>query len=86
MSTDSNVVVSFQIVAMRHIVRRTKVHTINKLSREAKKLKLKKGNEKQIEKNKKKAERFVNELLVIKVINVIINDFNIYIFFFLFRN
>ncbi|VVC31534.1 Bud22/Serum response factor-binding protein 1 [Cinara cedri] len=55
-----------QIVAMRHIVRKSKVHIINKLSREAKKLKEKKGNEKQIEKNKKKGERFVNELMVIK--------------------
>jgi len=54
---------------MRHIVRKSKVHTINKLSREAKKLKLKKGSEEQIVKNKKKAERFVNELLVIKKLN-----------------
>lgn len=52
---------------MRHIVRKSKVHTINKLSREAKKLREKKGNEEQVEKNKKKAERFVNELMVIKV-------------------
>lgn len=56
---------------MRHVVRKSKVHTINKLSREAKKLKLKKGNEEQIVKNKRKAVRFVNELLVIKVINII---------------
>lgn len=52
---------------MRHIVRKSKVHTINKLSREAKKLKAKKGSEEQIDKNKNKAERFVNELMVIKV-------------------
>lgn len=52
---------------MRHIVRKSKVHVINKLSREAKKLKEKKGNEKQIAKNKKKSERLVNELMVIKV-------------------
>lgn len=52
---------------MRHIVRKSKVHTINKLSREAKKLKAKKGSEEQIVKNKNKAERFVNELMVIKV-------------------
>lgn len=52
---------------MRHVVRKSKVHTINKLSREAKKLKDKKGKEVQIAKNKKKAERFVNELMVIKV-------------------
>jgi len=52
---------------MRHIVRKSKVHTIHKLTREAKKLKEKKGNEEQIVKNKKKAERFINELMVIKV-------------------
>lgn len=52
---------------MRHIVRKSKVHTINKLSREAKKLKEKKGSKEQVNKNKKKAERFVNELMVIKV-------------------
>lgn len=54
---------------MRHIVRKSKVHVINKLSREAKKLKEKKGSEKQIAKNKNKSERFVNELMVIKVYN-----------------
>lgn len=52
---------------MRHIVRKSKVHTINKLSRESKKLKVKKGNEEQVVKNKKKADRFVNELMVLKV-------------------
>lgn len=52
---------------MRHVVRKSKVHTINKLSREAKKLKTKKGSEEQIVKNKNKAERFVNELMAIKV-------------------
>lgn len=52
---------------MRHIVRKSKVHIINKLSRKSKKLKAKSGTEEQIAKNKKKAERFVNELLVIKV-------------------
>lgn len=55
---------------MRHIVRKSKVHTINKLSREAKKLKIKKGNEKQMIKNKNKAERLINELMVIKVYNI----------------
>lgn len=52
---------------MRQIVRKSKVHTINKLSREAKKLREKKGSEEQVNKNKKKSERFVNELMVIKV-------------------
>lgn len=54
---------------MRHIVRKSKVHIINKLTREAKKLRIKKGTEEQIAKHKKKAERFINELLVIKVYN-----------------
>lgn len=57
---------------MRHIVRKSKVHTIHKLTREAKKLKEKKGSEDQIVKNKKKAERFINELMVIKVCLIII--------------
>lgn len=57
---------------MRHIVRKSKVHVINKLSREAKKLKEKKGNEKQIAKNKTKSERYVSELMIIKVYNLII--------------
>lgn len=52
---------------MRHVIRKSKVHTINKLSRESKKLKVKKGSEEQIVKNKKKADRFVNELMVLKV-------------------
>jgi len=52
---------------MRHIVRRSKVHTINKLSREAKKLKAKKGSEEQVLKNKRKSERLINELMAIKV-------------------
>lgn len=53
---------------MRHVIRKSKVHTINKLSRESKKLKAKKGSEEQIVKNKKKADRFVNELMVLKVL------------------
>lgn len=52
---------------MRQIVRRSRVHIINKLSREAKKLKEKKGSEEQVIKNKKKAERFINELMAMKV-------------------
>ncbi|XP_025201535.1 serum response factor-binding protein 1-like [Melanaphis sacchari] len=58
-----------QIVSMRHIVRKSKVHTIHKLTREAKKLKEKKGSEEQIVKNQKKSERFINELMVIKKLN-----------------
>ncbi|XP_029347259.1 serum response factor-binding protein 1 isoform X2 [Acyrthosiphon pisum] len=54
---------------MRHIVRKSKVHTIHKLTREAKKLKEKKGSEEQLVKNKKKADRFICELMVIKKLN-----------------
>lgn len=52
---------------MRQVVRRSRVHIINKLLREAKKLKEKKGSNEQVIKNKKKAERFINELMAIKV-------------------
>ncbi|XP_060854734.1 serum response factor-binding protein 1-like [Rhopalosiphum padi] len=65
----SKISLNNQIVSMRHIVRKSKVHTIHKLTREAKKLKEKKGSEEQIAKNKKKAERFINELMVIKKLN-----------------
>ncbi|XP_027845012.1 serum response factor-binding protein 1-like isoform X1 [Aphis gossypii] len=65
----SKISLNNQIVSMRHIVRKSKVHTIHKLTREAKKLKEKKGSEEQIVKNKKKAERFINELMVIKKLN-----------------
>lgn len=51
---------------MRQVVRRSRVHIINKLARETKKLKEKKGSEEQVIKNKKKAERFMNELMAIK--------------------
>lgn len=54
---------------MRHVVRKSRVHLINKMARDSKKLKAKKGTEEQVEKNKKKSERLVNEILLIKVIN-----------------
>lgn len=56
---------------MRHVVRRSRVHVINKLSREAKKLKGKKGNDEQVVKNQRKAERFIAELLAIKVYTIV---------------
>ncbi|XP_050537120.1 serum response factor-binding protein 1-like [Daktulosphaira vitifoliae] len=58
-----------QIVLMRHIVRKSRVHLIHKLTRESKKLKGKKGTDEQIDKNKKKSERLVNEILYIKKLN-----------------
>ncbi|XP_060865578.1 serum response factor-binding protein 1-like [Metopolophium dirhodum] len=65
----SKISLNNQIVTMRHIVRKSKVHTIHKLTREAKKLKEKKGSEEQLIKNKKKADRFISELMVIKKLN-----------------
>lgn len=65
----SKISLNNQIVTMRHIVRKSKVHTIHKLTREAKKLKEKKGSEEQLVKNKKKADRFISELMVIKKLN-----------------
>lgn len=52
---------------MRKCVRQSRIHCINKLSREIKKLKEKKGTEEQKSKNLKKAERFVQEILFMKV-------------------
>lgn len=53
---------------MRYDVRRSKVHMINKLSRQAKLLKNKKGTEEQVGKNKYKAERLIKEISLIKQI------------------
>lgn len=54
---------------MRYDVRRSKVHLINKLSRQAKLWKKKKGTEEQIKKNQYKAERMIKEISVINVSN-----------------
>lgn len=56
-----------QIVLMRYDVRRSKVHLINKLSRQAELWKNKKGTEEQVEKNQYKAERMIKEIFVINV-------------------
>jgi hypothetical protein len=52
---------------MRHETRKAKLHTINKLIRESRKLKIKNGSEEQKKKNNRKAERFMEEVLIIKV-------------------
>ncbi|XP_069687494.1 serum response factor-binding protein 1 isoform X2 [Periplaneta americana] len=58
--------VNTQIVSMRREVRRARVHVINKLVRESKKLKNKNGSEEQKKKNERKAERFMEEVFIIK--------------------
>ena len=54
---------------MRYDVRRSKVHLIHKLSRQAKMWKNKKGTPEQIESNKYKSERMIKEISAIKVRN-----------------
>ncbi|OXA64615.1 serum response factor-binding protein 1 isoform X2 [Folsomia candida] len=54
------------IVLMRKVVRTARVHIINKLTKDIKKLKERKGDEKALEKTKRKIERFLQEIQVIK--------------------
>jgi hypothetical protein len=56
-----------QIVSMRHKVNKAKLYTINKLIRESRRLKIKNGSEEQKKKYNRKAERFMEEVLAIKV-------------------
>ncbi|XP_066583694.1 serum response factor-binding protein 1 isoform X2 [Prorops nasuta] len=55
-----------EIVLMRHNVRKARVCVINKLSREAKKLRSKHGDDKQKEKYNKKADKFIQEIMALK--------------------
>jgi len=55
-----------QIVSMRQKVDKAKLYTINKLVRELRRLKSKNGSEEQKEKFNRKAERLMEEVLVIK--------------------
>ncbi|XP_035725463.1 serum response factor-binding protein 1-like [Vespa mandarinia] len=57
-----------EIVRMRKLVRQAKVCIIHKLIREAKTLRTKNGTEKQQEKNKKKADKLINEIYFLKKI------------------
>ncbi|XP_067009372.2 serum response factor-binding protein 1 isoform X2 [Anabrus simplex] len=59
-------IVNNEITSMRNEVQRAKVHVINKLVRESRKLKAKKGTEKQRERNCKKADRLAKLVLHIK--------------------
>lgn len=55
---------------MRGSVKQVKTHLINKLTREAKKLREKKGTEEQKKQNQKKADRFIEEVMLMKVTNL----------------
>jgi hypothetical protein len=57
----------FQIVSMRQEARKAKLHTISKLVREVRRLRSKNGSEEQRTKNNRKADRFMEEVLIIKV-------------------
>lgn len=52
---------------MRKNARRSRVHCISKLCREKKKLEGKKGTDEQKKKNTRKAERFVEQISLMKV-------------------
>lgn len=60
--------VNDEIVRMRKLVRQARVCVIHKLTREAKTLRTKNGTEKQQEKNKKKADKLINEIYFLKKI------------------
>ncbi|KAI4495811.1 hypothetical protein M0802_008434 [Mischocyttarus mexicanus] len=59
-----------EIVRMRKLVKQARVCVIRKLTRESKTLRAKKGNEKQLEKNKKKADKLINEIHYLKNIKI----------------
>ncbi|XP_076664566.1 serum response factor-binding protein 1 isoform X2 [Andrena cerasifolii] len=55
-----------EIVLLRQCVRQARICTINKLVREAKRLRTNHGNEKQLEKNKHKADKLLREIFALK--------------------
>lgn len=55
-----------EIVLLRQIVRQARICVVNKLVREAKRLRSNHGNEKQLEKNKHKAEKLLREVFALK--------------------
>ncbi|CAK9804333.1 Serum response factor-binding protein 1 [Anthophora plagiata] len=55
-----------EIVLLRQIVRQARICVVNKLVREAKKLRSNHGNEKQLEKNKRRAEKLLREVFALK--------------------
>ncbi|XP_060825760.1 serum response factor-binding protein 1-like [Bombus pascuorum] len=55
-----------EIVRLRQCIRQARICVINKLIREAKRLRNGKGNEKQLEKNKNKADKLLREVFALK--------------------
>lgn len=58
--------VNNEIILLRQFVRRARVCVISRLVREAKKLRALRGNEKQLEKNKNKADKLLKEVFALK--------------------
>uniref|UniRef100_UPI00358EDEFE serum response factor-binding protein 1 n=1 Tax=Myxine glutinosa TaxID=7769 RepID=UPI00358EDEFE len=59
-------VVNNEILRMRKEVKRAKVHVIRKLMRSSNQLRAKKGSDEQVQKNKLRADRLVEEIVAIK--------------------
>ncbi|XP_043259687.1 uncharacterized protein LOC122401550 [Colletes gigas] len=55
-----------EIVLLRQHVRQARICVVNKLIREAKRLRTNRGSEKQLEKNKNKADKFLREVSALK--------------------
>ncbi|XP_015437189.1 PREDICTED: uncharacterized protein LOC107192445 isoform X2 [Dufourea novaeangliae] len=64
--TTARTEINNEIVLLRQCVRQARICVINKLIREAKKLKINRGNEKQLEKNKNKADKLLREVFALK--------------------
>lgn len=56
----------FQVVSLRQSVRQARICVINKLVREAKRLRTSHGNETQVEKNKNRADKLLREVFALK--------------------
>ncbi|XP_012216135.1 serum response factor-binding protein 1 [Linepithema humile] len=57
-----------EIVLLRHAVRQARICMVNKLVKEAKNLRNRNGNEAQLEKNKRKADKLIAEVYALKTI------------------
>ncbi|XP_046615605.1 serum response factor-binding protein 1 [Neodiprion virginianus] len=62
----SKIEINNEIVLMRHCVRRARLHIIRKLIRQAGMLRSKKGDDKRLEKYKKKADKLCSEVAALK--------------------
>ncbi|XP_046742859.1 serum response factor-binding protein 1 [Diprion similis] len=62
----SKIEINNEIVLMRHCVRRARLHIVRKLIRQAGMLRSKKGDDKQLEKYKRKADKLCNEVAALK--------------------